>query len=409
VLPPGPSAPPIVQTWEWLARPTALLRRSAARHGVPFTLRTAWTDAPLVIVSDPADVRTVFTAPPEVAIAGASSSFIEPFVGPSSILVLDGAAHLRQRKLMLPPFHGDRMRAHRDLIGRLAAAEVERWPVGEPIAVHGRMQALTLDVIMRVVFGAELPALRSAIRDTLDMTMSLPRMLFFSLTGNDLGFRRALDRVEARLTETIRDPPRGGILEELIAAGSDEAELRDQLVTLLAAGHETTAGALAWALERLARHPVVLERLRAGEPGYADAVVKEVLRTRPVLTIAARKLVAPLAVGGWELPAGVHVAPCIYLTHRRADLYPEPTAFRPERFLGDGAPDGYAWIPFGGGVRRCVGAAFAAMEMTEVLRAVAARVTVRPDRPAGERMRRRSLTLTPERRARVIVEPLRSS
>jgi cytochrome P450 len=409
VLPPGPSAPPVVQTWEWLARPTALLRRSAARHGVPFTLRTAWTDAPLVIVSDPADVRAVFAAPPEVAIAGASSSFIEPFVGPSSILVLDGAAHLRQRKLMLPPFHGDRMRAHRELIGRLAAAEVERWPAGEPIAVHGRMQALTLDVIMRVVFGAELPALRSAIRDTLDMTMSLPRMLFFSLTGNDLGFRRALANVERELTAVIRRPPGGGVLEELIAAGSTEAELRDQLVTLLAAGHETTAGALAWALERLARHPAVLERLREGEPGYADAVVKEVLRTRPVLTIAARKLVAPLALGGWELPAGVHVAPCIYLTHRRADLYPEPTAFRPERFLGDGAPDGYAWIPFGGGVRRCVGAAFAAMEMTEVLRAVAARVTVRPDRPAGERMRRRSLTLTPERRARVIVESLRSS
>ncbi len=412
MLPPGPTAPPALQTWEWLARPTALLRRSAARHGVPFTLRTAWTDAPLVIVSDPADVRTVFAAPPEVAIAGASSSFIEPFVGPSSILVLDGAAHLRQRKLMLPPFHGDRMRAHRELIARLAAAEVERWPAGEPIAVHARMQALTLDVIMRVVFGAELPALRSAIRDTLDMTMSLPRMLFFSLTGNDLGFRRALAGVERELTAVIRArrrEPGDAILDELIAAGSEDDELRDQLVTLLAAGHETTAGALAWAVERLARHPEVLERLRAEEPGYADAVVKEVLRTRPVLTIAARKLVAPLALGGWELPAGVHVAPCIYLTHRRADLYPEPTAFRPERFLGDDAPDGYAWIPFGGGVRRCVGAAFAAMEMTEVLGAVASRVTVRPDRPAGERMRRRSLTLTPERRARVIAEPLRST
>jgi cytochrome P450 len=415
VLPPGPSAPPALQTWEWLARPTALLRRSAARHGVPFTLRTAWTDAPMVVVSDPADVRTVFTAPADVAIAGASSSFIEPFVGPSSILVLDGPAHLRQRKLMLPPFHGERMRAHRDLIAQLAAAEVERWPAGAPIATHARMQALTLDIIMRVVFGAELPALRGAIRQTLDMTMSLPRMLFFSLTGNDLGFRRALDAVEAGLTAAIRERRAGrvgtnaAILDDLIAAGSSDGELRDQLVTLLAAGHETTAGALAWALERLARHPHVLARLREDEPGYADAVVKEVLRTRPVLTIAARKLVAPLAVGGWELPPGVHVAPCIYLTHRRPELYPDPTAFRPERFLGESAPDGYAWIPFGGGIRRCVGAAFAAMEMTEVLRAVAARVALRPDRPAGERMRRRSLTLTPERRAIVVAEPLRSS
>ena len=211
--------------------------------------------------------------------------------------MLDGPAHLRQRKLMLPPFHGERMRAHRDLIAGLAAAEVERWPEGEPFATHGRMQALTLDIIMRVVFGAELPELRTAIRRTLDMTMSLPRMLFFSLTGNDLGFRRALDSVEAGLTAVIRErragTPGDAIVDELIAAGSDDDELRDQLVTLLAAGHETTAGSLSWALERLARHPEVLARLRGGEPGYADAVVKEVLRTRPVLTIAARKLVAP--------------------------------------------------------------------------------------------------------------------
>ena len=414
MLPPGPSAPPAIQTWEWLARPTTLLRRSAARHGVPFTLRTAWTDAPLVVVSDPADVRAVFTAPPDVIHGGESSSFLEPFVGPNSILILDGPEHLRQRKLMLPPFHGDRMRAHRDLIARLAEAEVERWPRGVPFATHARMQSLTLDVIMRVVFGAELPGLRAAIRRTLDMTMSLPRALFFSLTGNDLGFRRAISQVEGELAEVIRarraaggQPP--AILDELIAAGSTDDELRDQLVTLLAAGHETTAGALAWALERLARHPEVLQRLREDEPGYADAVVKEVLRTRPVLTIAARKLVAPFAVGGWELPAGVHVAPCIYLTHRRPDLYDEPTAFRPERWLGDGAPDSYAWIPFGGGVRRCVGAAFAAMEMSEVLRAVAARVTLRPDGPRSERMRRRSVTLTPEHRSRVIAEPLRSS
>ena len=411
MLPPGPSAPPALQTWEWLARPTTLLRRSAARHGVPFTLRTAWTDAPMVVVTDPADVRAVFTAPADVVRAGASSSFLEPFVGPSSILILDGPEHLRQRKLMLPPFHGDRMRAHRDLIAGLAAAEVERWPRGVPFATHARMQALTLDVIMRVVFGAELPELRAAIRRTLDMTMSLPRALFFSLTGNDLGFRRAIAEVEGQLTAVIRgrrpsDPP--AIVDELIAAGSTEAELRDQLVTLLAAGHETTAGALAWALERLARHPQVLQRLREDEPGYADAVVKEVLRTRPVLTIAARKLVAPFKVAGWELPAGVHVAPCIYLTHRRPDLYADPTAFRPDRWLGDGAPDSYAWIPFGGGVRRCVGAAFASMEMSEVLRAVAARVELRPDRAQSERMRRRSVTLTPERRSRVIAEALRS-
>jgi cytochrome P450 family 135 len=418
VLPPGPPAPPAVQTFEWLARPTDLLRRSAARYGVPFTLRTAWTDAPMVVVSDPADVRTVFTAPPGALVAGESSSFIEPFVGRNSILVLDGEPHLRQRKLMLPPFHGERMRAHRDLIAGLAAADVERWPAGTPFATHPRMQALTLDVIMQVVFGGDLPELREAIRRTLDMTKSLPRALFFSLTGNDLGFRRAIDATERQLLEAIRarrgraggaagaGPP--AVVDELIAAGSSDDELRDQLVTLLAAGHETTAGALAWACERLARHPHVMERVREDEPAYTDAVVKEVLRTRPVLTVAARKLVQPLTVAGWELPAGVHVAPCIYLTHRRPELYPDPTAFRPERWLGDDPPDSYAWIPFGGGIRRCVGAAFAAMEMTEVLRAVAARVTLSPDRPRSERMRRRSVTLTPERWSRVIAEPLAS-
>jgi cytochrome P450 family 135 len=420
MLPPGPPTPAAVQTLEWIARPTDLLRRSAARYGEPFTLRTAWTDAPMVVVSDPATVRAVFTAPVEVATAGASSTFLEPFAGSQSILLLDGDAHLRQRRLLLPPFHGERMRAHRALVAGLAAKEVESWPAGEVLRTHPRMQALTLEVIMRIVFGAELPDLRAAIRRALDMAMSLPRMLAFSLVGADRGFRRALAVVDAALLDVVRErrarPRAGGaILDELLAARHEDGsppgdrELRDQLVTLLAAGHETTAGSLAWALERLARHPEVLARLREGDAGYADAVVKEVLRTRPVLTIAARKLVAPFTVAGWELPPGVHVAPCIYLTHRRPELYPDPTAFRPERFLAAGAPDAYGWIPFGGGIRRCVGAAFATMEMTEVLRAVAGRVALRPDRPSGERMRRRTVTLTPERRGRVVVEPLVSA
>jgi len=419
VLPPGPSTPSVVQTWEWLVRPTALLRRCAARYGEPFTLRTAWTDAPMVVVSDPAGVRQVFTAPASIAKGGASASILEPFAGPNSILVLDGDAHLRQRKLMLPPFHGERMRGQRGLVQELAAREVDGWPRGRPFPTHKRMQALTLDVIMRAVFGAELPALRTTIRRTLDMSASLPRMVTYTLAGRDLGFLTALRDVDEQLLALIRERragttgERASILDDLLQARHEDGspptdpELRDQLVTLLAAGHETTAGALAWALERLARHPHVLERLREEEDArYAEAVVKEVLRTRPVLTVAARKLVAPMAIDGYEIPPGIHVAACMYLTHRRPELYPEPTVFRPERFLAEDAPDGYAWIPFGGGIRRCVGAAFAAMEMTEVLRAVAARVRLRPDRPASERMRRRSLTLSPERRGRVIAEPL---
>ena len=191
------------------------------------------------------------------------------------------------------------------------------------------------------------------------------------------------------------------MLDELIATGADDDELRDQVVTLLAAGHETTAGSLAWACERLARHPAVVARLRDGEPDYLDATVKEVLRTRPVLSITPRKVVAPFDAGGWTLPPGVHVTPCPYLAHRRPELWDDPTAFRPERFLA-GAPEPYAWLPFGGGVRRCVGAAFATMELHEVLRAVVRRFDLRPDRPAGERMRRRGVTLTPSRGGRVV-------
>ena len=191
------------------------------------------------------------------------------------------------------------------------------------------------------------------------------------------------------------------MIDELIAAGSSEDELRDQVVTLLAAGHETTAGSLAWALERLARHPRVVARLREGDDAYLEATVKEVLRLRPVLSITPRKVVEPFTAGEWTLPPGVHVTPCLYLAHRRPELWPDPTAFRPERFL-DGAPAPYSWLPFGGGVRRCAGAAFATMELHEVLRAVVRRFELRPDRPEGERMRRRGVTLTPSRGGRVV-------
>jgi cytochrome P450 len=423
-LPPGPAAPAALQTYEWIARPTALLRRAQARYGEPFTLRTLWADAPMVLVSDPDEVRRVFTAAPDVLRGGESSSILEPFAGPSSILVLDGPEHLRQRRLMLPPFHGEHVQAYRQVMAELAEREVASWPADQAFAALPRMQALTLAVIMRAVFGArEEPALRDEIRRALTMAGSLPRLVAMSLVQRDLGprspwgsFMRTVRGVDAKLYEVIRarraDPPGEDVLGLLLSARHEDgspptdAELRDQLFTLLIAGHETTATALAWALERLARHPEVLARVRAGGDDYLDATVNEVLRVRPVLSIAPRKTLVPYAVGGWELPAGVHVAPCLYLTHRRSELYDDPTAFRPERFLNGGAPPRYALVPFGGGTRRCLGAAFATMEMREVLRVVAARVALRPERPAGERMRRRTVTLSPSRRARVIAEPL---
>jgi cytochrome P450 family 135 len=449
-LPPGPSEPAAVQTIEWVARPTDLLRRSAAQFGEPFTLRTLWADAPMVLVSDPETVKRVYAAPPEALRGGASSTVLEPFAGPSSILLTSGAAHMRQRKLMLPPFHGERMEAHRATVAALAEAELDRWEPGRPLRTLPRMQDLTLDVILRVVLGAPDPPLRAAIRAALDMTTSLPRLIALSLAPRGTppwrGFEHAVARVDALLRAAIRargpaaaragaddlvdasqpsaavgDPvtgslppgvaagpavgdPRAGppaVIDDLIAAGSTEDELRDQVVTLLAAGHETTAGSLAWALERLARHPRVVAQLRDGGDAYLDATVKEVLRIRPVLSITPRKVVEPFAVGDWTLPPGVHVTPCLYLAHRRPELWPDPTAFRPERFL-DGAPAPYSWLPFGGGVRRCVGAAFATMELHEVLRAVVRRFDLRPDRPDGERMRRRGVTLAPSRGGRVV-------
>jgi cytochrome P450 family 135 len=416
-LPPGPPEPAAIQMYEWIARPTALLRRCRARYGEPFTLRIAWSDAPMVFISDPAEIKRVFAAPQDVLRGGESSSVLEPFAGPHSILLLHGAEHLRQRRLMLPPFHGEALARWRDTIAALAHAELDGW--SGPVRSLDRMQALTLEVILRVVFGAGDPELRDAIRRTLDMTTSMPRLVAMSLVQKPVGpwktFMRAVQRLDALIYERIdARVDDGSVLAVLRSARHEDGsppsreEIRDQLVTLLAAGHETTAGALAWSLERLARHPDILARVRAGDDAYLDAVVKEVLRVRPVLSIVGRKTLVEYEVGGWTLPPGVHVTPCIYLTHRRPDLWEDPTVFRPERFL-DGAPEPYAFIPFGGGTRRCLGAAFATLEMREVLRAVAQRFALAPERAEGERMRRRSITLTPARGGYVVAEALASS
>jgi cytochrome P450 family 135 len=416
MLPPGPRTPAAAQTIEWVARPTDLMRRSAARYGEPFTLRTLWADAPMVLVSDPETVKRVYAAPEDVLRGGASSTVLEPFAGPSSILLTGGEAHMRQRKLMLPPFHGKRMEEHRATVAALAEAEVARWTPGRPLRTLPRMQDLTLDVILRVVLGAPDLRLRAEIRSTLDMTTSLARLIMLSLAPRGTPpwrpFMHAVGRVDELLRAEIRTRASGprnraaapAVIDELVATGASEDELRDQVVTLLAAGHETTAGSLAWACERLARHPDVLARLREDGDAYLDATVKEVLRIRPVLSITPRKVVESFDVGGYALPAGTHVTPCLYLAHRRPELWPDPTAFRPERFL-DGAPPPYSWLPFGGGVRRCVGAAFATMELHEVLRAVARRFDLRPDKPEGERMRRRGVTLTPSRGGRIVPLP----
>ncbi|HEX8206753.1 MAG TPA: cytochrome P450, partial [Solirubrobacteraceae bacterium] len=340
------------------------MRRSAARHGVPFTLRTLWADAPMVLVSSPEDVRRVFTAGPDV-LRGGGSAVLEPFAGPSSLLVLDGEEHLRARRLQLPAFHGDRMRAHAPTIAALAAEELDRWPRGAEVRTHERMQALTLEVMLRVVVGDPAPALRAAVEDALALVRSAPRLVALSVLGRDRSFRRAVERVDAEIARVIARRRRGTaaaaprpILDDLLAATPSDADVRDQLVTLLAAGHETTATALAWAFERLARDPALVADLRAGDEALLDATVSEVLRIRPVLSVAPRDVVAPLELSdGTVVPPGAQVAACLYLAHRRADSFPpDPLAFRPRRWIDGPKPPPYAFIPFGGGPRRCLGA-----------------------------------------------------
>ncbi len=399
-LPPGPKAPSALQTIEWIVRPTALLRRAQARYGEPFTLRTAWSDAPLVLTSDPAEIKRVYAAPPDVLQGGEAAGFLEPFAGRNSILILHGPEHARQRKLVMPPFHGEALTRWTDTMAEVAHEELDTWPPDTPLKTLPRMRALTLEVIQRVIFGSRDPELRDALRAALDMTGSTANLIAMSLVQRDIGpykrFLTATRRIDQLVYDRIDRAGDGDAIVDLLKnSGATREELRDQLVTLLAAGHETTATALAWALERLARHPFPLT-----DDDHIDAFVKEVLRTRPVLSITARKTLQPYELAGHTLPEGVYVAPCLYLAHRR-----QGTTFRPERFL-EANPDPFTYIPFGGGNRRCLGAAFAALEMREVLRAVGARFALRPTRLEGERMRRRSVTLAPARGAEVLANAL---
>ena len=422
-LPPGPRAPAIWQTLAWMSRPGAFLRRVHARFGDPATIRTYWTEEPMVLFSGPDAVRSVFRLDPAIAPAGQSWEFLAPFAGPHSILLLDGEEHIRERRLMQGPFHGERMRAFAPMIGELARRELATW--NGPVVALDRMRELTLDIILRVVFGArdeELAHMRDVIDDSLASVRSLPSVLAMAVVRKDLGprspwgrFRIAVERFDAELYALLarrRAEKRDDSMLALLLEARDEhgnppsdQHLRDQLVALLVGGHDSSAASLAWAFELLARHPAVQARLREGEPGYVDAVVKEVLRARPALTIAPRLLLEPAQIADRTVPAGVQVAACLWLACRREDLWDRAGEFRPERWL-EGAsdrpvPNPVSWIPFGGGVRRCAGAPFAEMEMREVLRA-AAGLTLRPARPQAEWARRSMLVLVPNRGGEVL-------
>jgi cytochrome P450 len=426
-LPPGPRGPAVYQTLRLLLQPIDFLEQCLRRHGDVFTLRFVGM-GDLVYIADPAVIKDVFKGDPSVFRAGEANQVMEPVLGPRSVLLLDQDEHLRERRLLLPPFHGERVRRYRELVSEIAAAELERWPRGRTFPLRPRMQAITLEVIMRAVFGIQdaerLSRLRALLPKMLDHGTVIVWMPFLR---RDLGpgspwrrFVRVRAEVDALLLDEIRrrrEAPdlaeRDDVLSMLLQArGEDgepmsEPELRDELMTLLLAGHETTATGLAWAFERLTRNPRVMSRLLESlddeDDAYLDAVAKETLRARPVVYDVARKLGEPATVKGWELPAGAYVVPSITAVHLLRGIYERPDEFRPERFLEDDQPDSYAWIPFGGGRRRCIGAAFATMEMKAVLAEVLARVEVRAPDPKPERIKLHNVTLTPAKGARVVV------
>jgi cytochrome P450 len=422
-LPAGPTEPPILQTLRWLLRPISFLESCRRRFGDIFSVRFLGFRTPMVMLSDPEAIRALYGNPAHGLPPGRSLALL-PILGSRSLLLLEGREHLARRRLMLPPFHGERMRAYEATVREVVARDVEAWPQGEPFSLHPRMQGVTLEVILRAVFGVTDPDRRTRLADRVGHLLAETAsagLQFAVLLSRRFGTPDPLDRlqvlrgeIDAMLDLEIaerRADPREDILSMLVAARFeggeplDDAEIRDQLMTLLLAGHETTATGLAWTFDLLVRHPAVLERLvaevDAGGQAYVRAVVTESLRLRPVVPLAGRRLVAPLRVDGHVLPAGTDVTPAIWLAHTRADRFPEPFAFRPERFL-DGASSTSAWIPFGGGVRRCIGAAFAEMEMRVALAEILRHRTLRAASVNAERVARRNVTFSPAGGTRVI-------
>jgi cytochrome P450 len=408
------------------------MERCRARYGRRFTIRIP-AGPPFVMLSDPDDVKAVFTAPPDVLHPGQGARVLEPIVGSNSVLLLDEDAHMSQRKLMLPAFHGEQMARLAGLMEEVTEREVASWPAGEPFELHPMMQRLTLEIILRAAFGLDpgprLDALRERLADMLafgDRPISLvppPKggtaEKILERVGPFASFVRMQAEADALIHEQIeerrKDPrDRDDILAMLLAARHEDGEpmsdqeLRDELMTLLVAGHETTASSLAWSFATLPGHPEALDRLvdevnDGDEDTYLTAVISETLRHRPVLpNVQPRFVVQEIDINGWTCPTGVCLVPHAYLLHHDADIYPDPYAFRPERFVGE-KPGTYTWIPFGGGRRRCLGASFAIAEMKLVLRTALRTWDVRSAGGGAEVARRRNITVRPAGGARVVL------
>jgi cytochrome P450 len=409
----------------WLMRPISFLEDCRRRYGDAFSVMFPGFTNPTVFVSDAASIRALYTERANVLPPGREAT-LRPIMGARSILLLEGTEHLARRKLMLPPFHGERMRAYESTVREVAEREIDAWSPDDPFPVHPRMQAVTLEVILRAVFGVGDSGRREELTRKLVRLLhrtSSPALQFGIFFAARFGVPGPLERLEREnaeldellLTEIAQHGEDGDDILSLLKAARFEdgqpmsdREVRDQLVTLLLAGHETTATALAWTFDLLLRHPDVHRRLvRAvddGDDAYLRATVTEALRLRPVVPLAGRRLGADLVTDDLHLPAGTDVTPAIWLTHTNPDAYEDPYAFRPERWV-DRKPDTYAWVPFGGGVRRCLGAAFAELEMRVVLSAVLRRRMLQPVTTRAERVARRNVTFSPAKGTRLVAAP----
>jgi cytochrome P450 len=413
-------------------RPTSSLEKARRRYGKRFTVKLPF-QPPFVMISDPEAIKQLFTAPPDAVHPGEGARILEPIVGSNSVILLDEKPHLEQRKLLLPAFHGEQMQRLSGLMSELAEREVASWPQGEPFSLHPRLQRLTLEIILRAVFGLEhgrrFDELRDVLTEVLQYSESplsvlpdaMQKLRFLPVVRRFNALHKRADELIFELIDERRTAADGAqaqrgddVLAMLLGARHEDdspmtpQELRDELMTALVAGHETTASQLAWAFERLAREPRALARLTAETVAgngdeYLTAAIHEILRLKPVLANAEPRLTKrPIEIGGFEYPAGVALMASAFLVHRDPEIYPEPYAFRPERFLGK-APGTYTWLPFGGGRRRCLGASFALLEMKIVIRAVVQRYEIAPATPEAERTRRRSITFSPAQGARLVL------
>ncbi|WP_083562609.1 cytochrome P450 [Mycobacterium malmoense] len=433
-LPPGPRLPRSVQAVLSVRHGPRFVAACARRYGSVFTLRIASVGT-LVYLADPADIKAVFAGDPRVFHAGEANSILGGLLGDSSILVIDEDAHRERRRLMLAPFHRDAVARQAGLMAEIAAANIAGWPVGKGFPAAPKMSEITLEVILQTVIGATDPARLAALRKIMPRLLNVGPWATLALVNPKLlnrrpwrGLRRRIAAADGLLYAEIADrradpylAARADVLSMLVRAGEDgrtmtDRELRDQLMTLLVAGHDTTATGLAWALERLTRHPAVLAKaVRAAQTGaagdaagdeYLDAVAKETLRVRPPVFDVGRVLTEPVELAGYRLPAGVLVAPGMGLVHASAAVYPDPDRFDPDRMLG-ATLSPTTWFPFGGGNRRCLGAGLAMVEMRVVLREILRRVELSASTAAGERQRLKHVILVPHHGARIRVNAIR--